>query len=127
MDMKKVTLRVFRRDPSCDSSPCYQEFEVPLKGPISVLMALEYVYEHLDPTLAFRRYCCGTSRCQSCLMRADGKMIMACSILADGGKTILLEPVEGYRLIKDLVVDFDVKDPSIMSQISENGTDLRVE
>ncbi len=109
MNTKSLTLRVYRFDPSQSSGPSYQEFEVPLSGPISVLMALEYIYERLDPTLAFRRYCCGTSRCQSCLMRANGKKIMACSTLAEEGKTLVVEPADGYKIIKDLVVDFDQK------------------
>ena len=127
MEMKTVNLSVYRFDPSQDSSASYRDYVVPLKGPISVLMALEYVYEHQDPTLAFRRYCCGTSRCQSCLMRMNGRMIMACSTLAEEGKTLVLDPVEGYKLIKDLIVDFDDKEASILTHISENGTDLRVE
>jgi succinate dehydrogenase/fumarate reductase-like Fe-S protein len=109
MNTKSLTLHVYRFDPSQGAEPSYQAFEVPLSGPISVLMALEYVYKHLDATLAFRRYCCGTSRCQSCLMRANGKKIMACSTLAEEGRTLVVEPADGYKIIKDLVVDFDQK------------------
>jgi succinate dehydrogenase / fumarate reductase iron-sulfur subunit len=113
MSAKSLILKTFRFDPIQDSKPSYKQYEIPLHGSMSVLMALEYVYEHLDGTLAFRRYCCGTSRCNSCLMRANGKKIMACSTLVEEGKTLVVEPVEGYRIIKDLVVDFDDKEASV--------------
>ena len=113
MNTKRFTLKTFRFDPYKDSEPSYKEYEIPLGGSMSVLMALEYVYEHLDETLAFRRYCCGTARCNSCLMRANGKKIRACSTLVEEGKTMVVEPVGGHRVIKDLVVDFeDVKGES---------------
>ena len=111
MTAKRITLKAYRFDPLKDPEPSYKEYEIPLSGSMSVLMALEYVYEHMDETLAFRRYCCGTSRCNSCLMRANGKKIRACSTLVEEGKTLVVEPPDGYRVIKDLVVDFtDAKD-----------------
>ena len=115
MNPKKFTLKTFRFDPFKDSKPSYKEYEISLNGSMSVLMALEYVYEHMDETLAFRRYCCGTARCNSCLMRANGKKIRACSTLVEEERTTVVEPVDGYRVIKDLVVDFeDVKDASLI-------------
>ena len=117
MDMKNFALKIFRFNPPSDSKPSYKEYEIRFGGSMSVLMALEYIYEHMDETLAFRRYCCGTSRCNSCLMRANGKKIRACSTLVEEGKTVVVEPIEGYRVIKDLVVDFsDAKDSSLAEE-----------
>jgi succinate dehydrogenase/fumarate reductase-like Fe-S protein len=113
MNTNTFTLRVARFDPLYDSEPSYRNYEIPFDGSMSVLMALEYVYEYVDETLAFRRYCCGTARCNSCLMVANGKKIRACSILVEEGKTLVVEPAEGYRVIKDLVVDFDDRDASV--------------
>jgi succinate dehydrogenase/fumarate reductase-like Fe-S protein len=106
MTARRITLKAYRFDPLKDPKPTYKEYDIPLSGSMSVLMALEYVYEHMDETLAFRRYCCGTSRCNSCLMRANGKKIRACSTLVQEGKPLVVEPPDGYRVIKDLVVDF---------------------
>jgi succinate dehydrogenase/fumarate reductase-like Fe-S protein len=106
MVANRFELKILRFDPSRDSKPYYRLYEINSDGSMSLLMALEYIYESLDDTLAFRRYCCGTSRCNSCLMRADGKKVRACSILVEGGKVLQVEPLEGYRVIKDLVVDF---------------------
>jgi succinate dehydrogenase/fumarate reductase-like Fe-S protein len=114
MSTKRFILKTFRFDPLNDSKPSHRDYEIPFGGSMSVLMALEYVYEHMDETLAFRRYCCGTARCNSCLVRANGKKIRACSTLVEEGKTLVVEPVEGYRVIKDLVVDYvDAKDASL--------------
>jgi succinate dehydrogenase / fumarate reductase iron-sulfur subunit len=117
MNTKRFTLKTFRFNPLKDPKPSYREYDIPFGGSMSVLMALEYVYEHMDETLAFRRYCCGTSRCNSCLLRANGKKIRACSTLVQEGKTLVVEPVDGYRVIKDLVVDFeDIKDASLKEE-----------
>jgi len=110
MDMKQVDLKISRFDPSKDSKPYYKEYQIQVTSSMSVLMAMEYIYEHMDETLAFRRYCCGTSRCNSCLMQLNGKKIRACSTLCEEGKTLVVEPLKGYRVIKDLVVDFSEKD-----------------
>ena len=113
MNTSSFILKVARFDPVEDSKPSYRDYEIPSSGSMSVLMALEYIYEHVDETLAFRRYCCGTARCNSCLMRANGKKIRACSTLVEEGKALVVEPLEGYRVIKDLVVDFNDKDASV--------------
>ena len=113
MDMKRFDLKIFRFDPSRDSKPSYKEYEICFACSMSVLMALEYIYEHMDETLAFRRYCCGTSRCNSCLMQVNGKKIRACSTLAKEGRIMVVKPLGGYRVIKDLVVDFNEREESV--------------
>ena len=68
--------------------------------------AIKYVRDHLDETLAFRDYCCGCSWCLSCLMMVDGEGMRTCSRPLNPGESILLEPMKGYPIIKDLAVDF---------------------
>jgi succinate dehydrogenase / fumarate reductase iron-sulfur subunit len=113
MNTNRFTLKIFRFDPPKDPKPSYKEYEIPFGGSMSVLMALEYVYEHMDETIAFRRYCCGTSRCNSCLMLANGKKISACSTLVEEGRTMVVEPLGGHRVIKDLAVDFNEREESL--------------
>lgn len=113
MAANRFELKVLRFDPFSDLKPYYKLYEINSQGPLSLLMALEHIYESLDDTLAFRRYCCGTSRCNSCLMQVNGKKIRACSMLVEGGKVLVVEPLKGYRVIKDLVVEFgDEKEES---------------
>ena len=108
--MEKYALKVYRFDPLRDTKPFYQDYEIPFSASMSLLMALEYIYEKMDETLAFRRYCCGTSRCSSCLMEANGRKVRACSTLVERGKPTVVEPLKGYQVIKDLVVDFGAKE-----------------
>ena len=44
----------------------------------------------------------------SCLMMVDGKGMRTCSRVLEPGECILLEPMKGFPIIKDLVVDFGI-------------------
>jgi succinate dehydrogenase/fumarate reductase iron-sulfur protein len=102
--MKHVSLKVLRADPSTQQTPKVQEYSVPFDDGMRVSDALEFIYQELDHTLAFR-CSCRISNCQVCLMKANGKTIYACQErLSDG---MLLEPLPGYTVVRDLVVDFN--------------------
>jgi succinate dehydrogenase iron-sulfur subunit len=99
-----------------------QSFEVPERPGMTVLDALFYVQENLDPTLAFR-YSCHWAVCGSCAMLINGVPRLACNTpLAKAGDAPRLAPFPGYdgevgddeivlsplpsmAVIKDLVVD----------------------
>jgi succinate dehydrogenase/fumarate reductase-like Fe-S protein len=106
MNNKPVLLKVFRYDPSIDHTPTYKRYEVPWRDGLLLLSALKYVRDHLDETLAFRDYCCGCSWCMSCIMMVDGKGMQTCSRPLNPGESLLIEPMRGFPVIKDLVVDF---------------------
>jgi len=101
-----VRLKIFRYDPSCDLAPAYATYEVPWTGGLLLLQAIKYVRDNLDETLAFRDYCCGCSWCFSCLMMVDGKGTRTCSRPLKAGESLLVEPMRGFPVIKDLAVDF---------------------
>jgi len=42
----------------------------------------------------------------SCLMMVDGKGMQTCSRPLKPGESLLIEPMKGYPVIKDLAVDF---------------------
>jgi succinate dehydrogenase/fumarate reductase-like Fe-S protein len=106
MNNKPVLLKVFRYDPSIDHTPTYKSYEVPWRDGLLLLGALKYIRDHLDETLAFRDYCCGCSWCMSCIMMVDGKGMQTCSRPLNPGESLLIEPMRGYPIIKDLAVDF---------------------
>jgi fumarate reductase iron-sulfur subunit len=108
MSSEPVSLKIFRYDPGVDQAPTYKTYQVPWKEGLLLLGAINYVREHLDETLAFRDYCCGCSWCQSCLMMVDGKGCRTCSRVLKPGESLLVEPMKGYPIIKDLTVDFGV-------------------
>lgn len=101
----KVIARIFRFDPSTNEKPRYQEYRLMVEDRISVLALLNRIQQEIDPTLTFRKFCCGLQMCGSCLMKINGKNRFACLTLVNPGETVVVEPVsfpEGH--IKDLVV-----------------------
>jgi succinate dehydrogenase/fumarate reductase-like Fe-S protein len=108
MSNKPILLKVSRYDPSIDRAPTYKNYHVPWTEGLLLLTALKYVRDNLDETLAFRDYCCGCSWCMSCIMMVDGKGMRTCSRVLKPGESLLVEPMRGFPIIKDLAVDFGV-------------------
>jgi len=108
MSNKPILLKVLRYDPSIDRAPTYKNYQVPWREGLLLLTALKYVRDNLDETLAFRDYCCGCSWCMSCIMMVDGKGMRTCSRVLKPGESLLVEPMRGFPIIKDLAVDFGV-------------------
>ena len=109
MNSAPVSLKIFRYDPVNDQMPTYKTYEVPYHEGLLLLTAIKYVRDHIDDTLSFRDYCCGCSWCMSCIMMVDGKGMRTCSRVLHPGERILVEPMKGYPVIKDLAVDFGLK------------------
>lgn len=108
MSDKPVILKIFRYDPATDRAPSYNTYEVPWQSGMLLLPAVKYVRDNIDETLAFRDYCCGCSWCMSCLMMVDGKGMRTCSRVLRPGESVRLEPMRGFPVIRDLVVDFGI-------------------
>ena len=100
-DLAKVT--IFRFDPSKDDKPRYDVFENMPYEAMRVTDVLNYILKNIDSTLAYR-YSCRTGLCDACLMKVNGKVEVPCKKLAE--KEMLLEPVDKFVILKDLVVDF---------------------
>jgi len=108
MSNEPVLLKVFRYDPSIDHAPTYKSYQVPWRDGLLLLSAIKYIRDNLDETLAFRDYCCGCSWCMSCIMMVDGKGMQTCSRPLNPGESLLIEPMRGFPVIKDLTVDFGI-------------------
>jgi succinate dehydrogenase/fumarate reductase-like Fe-S protein len=106
MSNEPVLLKIFRYDPSIDRAPTYKSYQVPWREGLLLLSAIKYVRDNLDETLAFRDYCCGCSWCMSCIMMVNGKGMKTCSRPLKPGESLLVEPMRGFPVIKDLAVDF---------------------
>jgi succinate dehydrogenase/fumarate reductase-like Fe-S protein len=106
MSNEPVSLKIFRYDPGIDAAPTYHTYQVPWSEGLLLLGAIKYVRDYLDETLAFRDYCCGCSWCLSCMMMVDGKGMRTCSRVLAPGESVLVEPMKGYPVIKDLAVDY---------------------
>ncbi len=102
-----IKVRVRRQDPALEESARFEEYQVPCSRARRVLDVLEYIQEELDPTLAWRPHLCRDSCCSACWLQVDGRKRMACTTVLDETRgPIVLEPLPGYALIRDLVVDY---------------------
>jgi len=71
----------------------------------TVLEALIWIRENVDPSLAFR-YSCRMGLCGSCAMEINRKPGLACQTrINEIGDTLTLSPLGRYKVIKDLVPD----------------------
>ena len=103
---ESVVIKVLRSPTKGGRSPNIQEYLVPLKNKkMSLLQALEDIFQTQDDTLAFRRYCCGLQFCNSCMMRVNGKNTHACMTILEAGCEYKVEPLSGHAVIRDLIVE----------------------
>lgn len=101
MTAKEITIERFH--PYKTPSFYEESFLVPLYSEhATILEALIYIYENLDPSLAFR-YSCRFEKCGLCAVQVDGRPALACvTNLRDGQR---IAPLQGLPVIRDLVVD----------------------
>ena len=104
----QVTLKVFRYNPEKDKKPHYETYKIEADPTDRVLDLLEHVKGYYDGTLSFRRSC-AHGICGSDAMRINGRNRLACKILVKdlGGNKIVIEPILGLRVIKDMIVDME--------------------
>jgi succinate dehydrogenase / fumarate reductase iron-sulfur subunit len=103
-----VKLKVFRYNPEGDKKPHYETYTLDAEPTDRILDLLEYVKAHHDPTLSFRRSC-AHGVCGSDAIRINGVNRLACKVLVKdaGSKKIVVEPILGLAVIKDLIVDME--------------------
>jgi succinate dehydrogenase / fumarate reductase, iron-sulfur subunit len=103
-----ILLKIYRYQPEKNDKPYYDTFQVTAEPTDRVLDLLEYVRGDLDGTLAYRRSC-AHGVCGSDAMRINGKNALACKVLVQdlGSNEITVEPLLGYTVEKDLVVDME--------------------
>jgi succinate dehydrogenase / fumarate reductase, iron-sulfur subunit len=102
-----VTLRIKRYNPEVDAKPAFREYQVDIENNDRVLDALNQVKWSQDGTLTYRRSC-AHGICGSDAMRINGRNRLACKLLmGELGRKVTIEPLIGFRVIKDLVVDMD--------------------
>jgi succinate dehydrogenase / fumarate reductase, iron-sulfur subunit len=107
--MKKLVISVYRYNPDVDKAPRMQDYTLdnPEGRDMMVLDALIKLKEQ-DPTLSFRRSC-REGVCGSDGLNMNGKNGLACitplsAVGLKGGK-IIVRPLPGLPVVRDLVVD----------------------
>ncbi|MCA2220602.1 succinate dehydrogenase iron-sulfur subunit [Nonomuraea aurantiaca] len=105
---RTIRLEVARYRPGQDSEPVFQDYDVPLTADWAVLDGLNYVKDRLDGSLSFR-WSCRMGVCGSCGMTVNGEPRLTCGTFLTeyGDGPIRIEPLKGFPVIRDLVVDID--------------------
>ncbi|MCL5734942.1 MAG: 2Fe-2S iron-sulfur cluster-binding protein [Actinobacteria bacterium] len=101
----QITVNVRRFDPEHDATGHLEAFSLPkdvIDG-MTIVTALGYIQENLDPTLAFY-YSCELGRCRGCLMDVNGEATFTCTTPVEDG--LVIEPLAHLPVIRDLVVKF---------------------
>ena len=104
----EITLRILRFNPEVDTEPHFEDYPVPVDPMDRVLDALHHVKWNIDGTLTFRRSC-AHGICGSDAMLINGRNRLACKVLMqDLPSVVVVEPIKGLPIHKDLVVDMDL-------------------
>ncbi|MBI3088029.1 MAG: succinate dehydrogenase iron-sulfur subunit [Candidatus Omnitrophica bacterium] len=102
-----VDVRIKRFRPEQDAQPRWAAYRVEAEPTDRVLDALNTVKWRHDGSLAFRRSC-AHGICGSDAMMINGRNRLACKVLIrDLRPPIVIEPMRGFPVAKDLIVDMD--------------------
>nr|WP_302825306.1 succinate dehydrogenase iron-sulfur subunit [Hafnia alvei] len=105
----KVEFSVYRYNPDVDNAPRMQDYTLEAEeGRDMMLLDALILLKEQDPTLSFRRSC-REGVCGSDGVNMNGKNGLACitpvSTLQRSGKKIVIRPLPGLPVVRDLVVD----------------------
>ncbi len=108
MVKKNLTVRILRYNPEADAKTRWQDFSLSIEDDLTILDVLNEIHWHHDGTLAYRRSC-RSAICGSCAMKVNGFNVLACEtpVHRFKGSTLKIEPLPGFPIIKDLVVDLE--------------------
>ena len=103
--MSLRTFQIYRYDPDTDAKPRMQTLQVELDGSERMLLDALGKLKSVDPSLSFRRSC-REGVCGSDGMNINGKNGLAClTNMRTLPGTIVLKPLPGLPVIRDLIVD----------------------
>ncbi len=103
----EVKLRILRYDPERDEAGHFEDYTVHAEPMDRLLDCLHQVKWEHDTSLALRRSC-AHGICGSDAMVINGVNALACKVLVkDLKQPITVEPIRGYPVMKDLIVDME--------------------
>lgn len=120
--MRNCSIAVQRYLPHEHAEPFWQHFTVPFDESTSILDALNYIKEELDPSLSFR-WSCRMAICGSCGVMVNGIPKLGCkdflrnylprnylaseSTAAVSAAEIRIQPLAHFTVERDLIVDMN--------------------
>ncbi|MBI2252923.1 MAG: succinate dehydrogenase iron-sulfur subunit [Armatimonadetes bacterium] len=104
----KATFKIFRFNPESNEKPSFKNYSLEISKGITVLDALGEIKAHQDGGITYRRSC-RSAICGSCAININGINALACRTQIEtlNSPIIKLEPLPGFKIIKDLVADFE--------------------
>ena len=100
-----MMLSIYRFNPEADAKPYIQEYELEPGPADRMLLDMLIRVKALDETFSFRRSC-REGVCGSDAMNINGRNALACiTRVADLPKKVVVRPLPGLPVIRDLVVD----------------------
>ena len=106
MSKRTVKFEIYRYDPDKDERPYMQKLDVEL-GPNDKMLldAIVRIKNDVDDSISIRRSC-REGVCGSDAMNVNGKNMLACiTNLRDLKEPIVLRPLPGLPVVRDLIVD----------------------
>jgi len=87
------------------NSNLIQAFQVAFRPGMSILDALREISASDAPDLAYRWECGGQRICGVCTIKVNGQPALSCGVLVQPDTDYLLEPLDGFPIEHDLIVD----------------------
>lgn len=106
---------IYKYNPATDAEPAYVSGEVPFEENMTALRALMYFDENIEHINY--DHSCRSRVCGRCAMTLNGEPSLICVAKLDD-KDYTLEPLKGFPVVRDLIVDKHAFDDRI-SGISE--------
>ncbi|MBE2896780.1 succinate dehydrogenase/fumarate reductase iron-sulfur subunit [Pasteurellaceae bacterium HPA106] len=102
---KIMKVEILRYNPEVDNEPYLKAYDVPYDDQTSLLDALGYIKDKLEPELSYR-WSCRMAICGSCGMMVNNRPSLACkTFLRDYSGFMRIEPLANFPIERDLVVD----------------------
>jgi succinate dehydrogenase/fumarate reductase-like Fe-S protein len=101
-----LTVKIRRFDPSVDQTSQFAIFEVSLfpNTEWTALDVLDYIHFRMDSSLSYHRHStCKRGICVRCATLINGKIRLLCEYSVPAQGELVLEPVPGRNIVKDLV------------------------
>ncbi|MDG1444852.1 MAG: succinate dehydrogenase iron-sulfur subunit, partial [Methylophilaceae bacterium] len=100
-----MKLSIYRFDPDVDEKPYMQDYDVALQEGDNMLLDALLRVKHQDDSMSLRKSC-REGICGSDAVNINGKNGLACiTRIADLTEPVVVRPLPGLPVIRDLVVD----------------------
>ncbi|MGE5141222.1 MAG: succinate dehydrogenase iron-sulfur subunit [Rudaea sp.] len=106
----EYSFKIKRFNPETDKKPHWEAYKIEAEPNDRLLDGLQNIKWYVDGTLTLRRSC-AHGICGSDAMMINGRNRLACKVImrdvARESSPIVVEPLRGFPIIKDLVVDME--------------------